>query len=425
MITRRNFNKLSLGSFGLIFCSNILYAQNYSGPINWVGGSFLTNASDVEKDFPITKPASEILVNENNSTFLNTHLINKLKSDPISNIDLNLGGYAEGAELALTFGFSAEFDFGTFDDETDNTSIYLIYSFGQSLLYNPKSRIIVSSVPVRHIAPHVVKKDEIKNFKNIKVELMKRAFHNDENPKQTYIQQFRNMLDKQSFQKKEWAGRKPKITDVIIPNKSDLFNNFGLSKEKFREFVGQSSTFAFGYKLNRPIIPFMKTKGLGVTTIMRFNSSTKLYQKVATKLPKPDLDIQIFHRGWRFKEEPYIKGNDDIIKVKMGMGLRVKVIDLFEEETIYDLSFIATKSFLENSDRVMRSDASTVCEMTEALLERIFQSVGDKSYRSLLKKGEKIISEAHKYSATFKVTKKSSEVMFNQSDKLLSSLPPV
>ena len=425
MITRRNFNKLSLGSFGLIFCSNILYAQNYSGPINWVGGSFLTSASDVEKDFPITKPASEILVNENNSTFLNTHLINKLKSNPISNIDLNLSGYAEGAELALTFGFSAEFDFGKFDDETDNTSIYLIYSFGQSLLYNPKSRIIVSSVPVRHIAPHVVKKDEIKNFKNIKVELMKRAFHNDENPKQTYIQQFRNMLDKQSFQKKEWAGRKPKITDVIIPNKSDLFHNFGLSKEKFREFVGQSSTFAFGYKLNRPIIPFMKTKGLGVTTIMRFNSSTKLYQKVATKLPKPDLDIQIFHRGWRFKEEPYIKGNDDIIKVKMGMGLRVKVIDLFEEETIYDLSFIATKSFLENSDRVMRSDASTVCEMTEALLERIFQSVGDKSYRSLLKKGEKIISEAHKYSATFKVTKKSSEVMFNQSDKLLSSLPHV
>ena len=172
MITRRNFNKLSLGSFGLIFCSNILYAQNYSGPINWVGGSFLTSASDVEKDFPITKPASEILVNENNSTFLNTHLINKLKSDPISNIDLNLGGYAEGAELALTFGFSAEFDFGKFDDETDNTSIYLIYSFGQSLLYNPKSRIIVSSVPVRHIAPHVVKKDEIKNFENIKVCLL-------------------------------------------------------------------------------------------------------------------------------------------------------------------------------------------------------------------------------------------------------------
>ena len=125
MITRRNFNKLSLGSFGLIFCSNVLYAQNYSGPINWVGGSFLTSASDIEKDFPITKPASEILVNENNSTFLNKYLINKLKSDPISNIDLNLGGYAEGAELALTFGFSAEFDFGKFDDETDNTSIYL------------------------------------------------------------------------------------------------------------------------------------------------------------------------------------------------------------------------------------------------------------------------------------------------------------
>ena len=30
-------------------------------------------------------------------------------------------------------------------------------------------------------------KDEIKNFKNIKVELMKRAFHNQETPNQTYI----------------------------------------------------------------------------------------------------------------------------------------------------------------------------------------------------------------------------------------------
>ena len=50
------------------------------------------------------------------------------------------------------------------------------------------------------------------------------------------------MLDKQSFQK--WAGRKPKITDVIIPNKSDLFNNFGFQR-KVKKFVGQSSTFAF------------------------------------------------------------------------------------------------------------------------------------------------------------------------------------
>ena len=53
----------------------------------------------------------------------------------------------------------------------------------------------------------------------------------------------------------------------------------------------------------------------------------------------------------------------------MGIGLRVKVIDLFAEETIYDLSFMATKTFLENSDRVMRSDASTVCEMTYIIKE--------------------------------------------------------
>ena len=423
MITRRNFNKLSLGSFGLIFCPNILYAQNYSGPINWVGGSFLTSASDIEKDFPITKPASEILVNENNSTFLNKYLINKLKSDPISNIDLNLGGYAEGAELALTFGFSAEFDFGKFDDETDNTSIYLIYSFGQSLLYNPKSRIIVSSVPVRHIAPHVVKKDEIKKFKNIKVELMKRAFHNQETPNQTYIQQFRNMLQKQSFTKKEWLGRKPKVTDIFLPDNENLYKNFGLSKEKFKEFLGQSTTFAFGYKLNSPIIPYTKTKGLGFTTIMRFNAATKLYQKVATKLPNPDLEIHLIHQGWEFVEEPLQENAKNVLNVQLGMGIQLKVIDTFEEEEIYNQSFFASKQYLENSDKVMRSDAATVCELTEALLERIFQSVIDKNYRMNLIKGDQV--ESGLYSAFFQLDNENTDEVISQSKKFVNSLPRV
>ena len=61
MITRRNFNKLSFIHLDYILYQNILYAQNYKGPINWVGSSFLTR-SDVEKDFPISKPASEILM---------------------------------------------------------------------------------------------------------------------------------------------------------------------------------------------------------------------------------------------------------------------------------------------------------------------------------------------------------------------------
>ena len=34
----------------------------------------------------------------------------------------------------------------------------------------------------------------------------------------------------------------------------------------------------------------------------------------------------------------------------------------------------------------MRSDAATVCELTEALLERIFQSVIDENYRKLFLK---------------------------------------
>ena len=175
MLTRRNFNHFFLSSIGISICPKILFANKYSGPINWVGNSFIAKASDLEIDFPLTKPASEIL-SDDNSTFLNLKLIEILRANPLKDVDLKLEGYAENAQLALTFGFSAEFDFGKFDDKTDNTSIYLIYSFGQSILYNPKSRIIISSVPIRHIAPHVIKNDEIQKFKNIKIELMKRFF---------------------------------------------------------------------------------------------------------------------------------------------------------------------------------------------------------------------------------------------------------
>ena len=37
---------------------------------------------------------------------------------------------------------------------------------------------------------------------------------------------------------------------------------------------------------------------------MRFNEATKLYQKIAAKLPEPDLKIDVIHQGWEFVEEP-------------------------------------------------------------------------------------------------------------------------
>ena len=36
---------------------------------------------------------------------------------------------------------------------------------------------------------------------------------------------------------------------------------------------------------------------------MRFDAATKLYQKVATKLPNPDVEIKVIHQGWEFYEE--------------------------------------------------------------------------------------------------------------------------
>ena len=64
---------------------------------------------------------------------------------------------------------------------------------------------------------------------------MKRAFYNPLKPQTTMLEQFRIMVGKQSFKKKEWTGKKPRVVIVNLPEDSDnLFNNFGLQKSIFR-----------------------------------------------------------------------------------------------------------------------------------------------------------------------------------------------
>ena len=77
---------------------------------------------------------------------------------------LRLEGFAENATLAFTYGFSAEFDFGEFKDNEVNKTAYLMYSFGQSLLYNVYDRVIISSVPVRAISTNLISEKEKSNI---------------------------------------------------------------------------------------------------------------------------------------------------------------------------------------------------------------------------------------------------------------------
>ena len=154
---------------------------------------------------------------------------------------------------------------------------------------------------------------------------------------------------------------------------------------------------------------------------MRFNAATKLYQKVATKLPNPDLEIHLIHQGWEFVEEPLQENVKNVLNVQVGMGIQLKVIDTFEEEEIYNQSFFASKQYIENNDNVMRSDAATVCELTEALLERIFQSVVDDNYRIKMLKGDQV--ESNLYSAYFQLDNENTDEVISQSKKFINSLP--
>ena len=54
----------------------------------------------------------------------------------------------------------------------------------------------------------------------------------------------------------------------------------------------------------------------------------------------------------------------------------------FDEKVLYKQYFFAEKTYIENKNKVMRSDAANVCELTEAILERAFLSIKDNNYRN-------------------------------------------
>ena len=106
-IKRRYFNKILTSTILASSFSFRSFAENYSGPVNWAGVSFLLPFNEIEKLMPVTKVASEFKSDVDNASYFNSYLNKSLTEKPIKNIDLRLEGFAENATLAFTYGFSA------------------------------------------------------------------------------------------------------------------------------------------------------------------------------------------------------------------------------------------------------------------------------------------------------------------------------
>ena len=70
-----------------------------------------------------------------------------------------------------------------------------------------------------------------------------------------------------------------------------------------------------------------------------------------------------------------IKKMQNLLKVNLGMAIEIEIFDTFEDKVIYKQYFFAEKTYIENKNKIMRSDAANVCELTEAVLERAFISI--------------------------------------------------
>ena len=411
-LNRRDFNKFILSTTALTLVPSFINADPYNRPINWAGTSFLVPYSRIEVVMPIIKGAFEVPSKIiDGATFFNASLFNSLEKKPIIK-NLVLDGFDKDAKLALTLGFASEFDFGGFDDPQKGKYYYFIRSFAHTILYNPGERIVVSSVPVR---ARISGAGDINSRKEgWKSEVMKESFYNTSNPEETILEQFRKMSSKLSLTNK-WRGRAPRVTSVTFSKKNkNLFNNsFKLKVGDFIEFLGQSSTAAFTYKLNLPIIPFSVTES-AVATISVFNDTEKMFQEIETALPNTDISIKLHHKGWRFKEKPL---TPPMQQVTLRMGLKIQILDVGFNKVLYSQHFSASKRYVEDMEGTLRSDAGEVCILTEGLLERAFRSIVDGQYRKKLASGD-LLKKSQAVSERYKlnISKKDPDY-FNKTNK--------
>ena len=122
-------------------------------------------------------------------------------------------------------------------------------------------------------------------------------------------------------------------------------------------------------------------------------------------------------------EESYQKNAKSLLKISLGMAIEIEIFDTFNEKIIYNQFFFAEKTYIENSNKVMRSDASNVCELTEAILERAFLSIKDNNYRNKIIQGDNMQSQFT--SAIFQLDTDKPEEVEKQSAAVLKELPQV
>ena len=105
------------------------------------------------------------------------------------------------------------------------------------------------------------------------------------------------------------------------------------------------------------------------------------------------------------------------------MAIEIEIYDNFDEKVLYKQYFFAEKTYIENKNKIMRSDAANVCELSEAILERAFLSIKDKNYRNKIISGDSLQSRYS--SAIFQLDTDKPEEVYNQSELVLNALPQV
>ena len=105
------------------------------------------------------------------------------------------------------------------------------------------------------------------------------------------------------------------------------------------------------------------------------------------------------------------------------MALEIKIYNTFDKKIIYNQYFFGETKYEANKNGKMRSNASKVCELTEAILEKAFFSIKDKDYRNKIIEGDAFGSSLK--STFIQLDTDNPEEVNKQSELVLKELPQV
>ena len=370
----------------------ILISSIWAAPqkIVWAGFAFLSDYSDLEKEFYYSSKISNIPVDGQDSTKLETILRKKIKT--VSNPEIEIlsqGNFDSGNTVALALALDWE---NVCIEQLDSDLFKIVLNLhGQILVYDFDSMQVIATFPFGVRVNDAARTTPDKKY----IQKLFEQLYFGKIGKINFLDEFVARL--QQLEIKESYNHRIKVTEVVVGDKSyqymppEVQNNLAA----YKTFVAQQFSSFLSSNQNIAVLPYTQKneqdrqiiKGQAIRGKMAvcFDNQTVLNLEV----PEEDIPIKITVRGFKkVKMDENHAGSAWVY----GSFISLTVLDPLGD-TVIDAKFkhAAVKEFTASHKKIsdeaeIKSDWSAFEESLLVLFKELTQQISERSSTWISKK---------------------------------------